>query len=37
VVANGKTSRIVFQVGEPGSKVDFSKVFDFLKKKAGGE
>lgn len=39
VVANGKTSRIVFQVVEPGGKVkvDFSKVFDFLKKKAGGE
>lgn len=39
VVANGKTSRIVFQVAEAGSKikVDFSKVFDFLKKKAGGD
>jgi hypothetical protein len=39
VVANGKTSRIVFQVAEPGSKikVDFSKVFQFLKKKATGE
>jgi len=39
VVANGATSRIVFQVAEPGSKikVDFSKVFKFLKKKATGE
>ncbi|MEM1082829.1 MAG: hypothetical protein AAGI48_01805 [Verrucomicrobiota bacterium] len=39
VVADGKTSRIVFQVAEPGSKVkvDFSKVFKFLKKKAAGE
>ncbi|MEP4076682.1 hypothetical protein [Haloferula sp.] len=39
VVANSKTSRIVFQVAEPGSelKVDFSKVFQFLKKKATGE
>ena len=39
VVANGATSRIVFQVAEPGSKinVDFSKVFKFLKKKVSGE
>ena len=39
VVANNGTSRIVFQVAEPGSKikVDFSKVLQFLKKKAGGE
>lgn len=39
VVANSKTSRIVFQVAEPDSKikVDFSKVFQFLKKKAAGE
>ncbi len=37
VVANGKTSRIVFQVGEPKAKVDFSKILGFLKKKAGGE
>ncbi len=36
VVANGKTSRIVFQVGEAKKKVDFSKILGFLKKKAGG-
>ena len=39
VVADGKTSRIVFTVAAPDSKpkVDFSKVLGFLKKKAGGE
>lgn len=39
VVAEGKTSRIVFQVADPGSriKVDFSKVFQFLRKKPAGE
>lgn len=36
VVANGKTSRIVFQVGEAKKKVDFSKILGFLKKKAEG-
>ena len=38
VVAGGKTARIVFQVAEPGAKMqaDFSKVLGFLKKKAGG-
>lgn len=34
IVAHGKTARIVFQVGEPDQKVDFSKIFEFLKKKA---
>lgn len=37
VVADGKTSRIVFEVGEAKKKVDFSKILGFLKKKAGGE
>ena len=39
VVADGKTSRIVFTVAAPDAKpkVDFSKVLGFLKKKAGGE
>ncbi|BCX47102.1 hypothetical protein HAHE_10100 [Haloferula helveola] len=37
VVANGKTARIVFQVGESEKKVDFSKILGFLKKKASGE
>lgn len=39
VVAGGETSRIVFRVGEPGEKLkaNFSKIFSFLKKKAGGE
>ena len=39
VVAEGKTSRIVFTVAAPDAKpkVDFSKVLGFLKKKAGGE
>lgn len=36
VVANGKTSRIVFEVGAKEKKVDFSKILGFLKKKAGG-
>lgn len=34
VVADGKTSRIVFEVGEAKKKVDFSKILSFLKKKA---
>ena len=33
VVADGKTSRIVFEVGEAQKKVDFSKILGFLKKK----
>jgi hypothetical protein len=40
VVADGKTSRIVFAVAAPEKKeekVSFSKVLGFLKKKAGGE
>ena len=39
VVAEGKTSRIVFTVAAPDAKptVDFSKILGFLKKKAGGE
>ena len=39
VVADGKTSRIVFVVAAPDAKpvVDFSKVLGFLKKKAAGE
>ena len=39
VVAEGKTSRIVFTVAAPDAKpkIDFSKVLGFLKKKAGGE
>lgn len=39
VVADGKTSRIVFNVAEPNAKkvVNFSKILGFLKKKAGGE
>lgn len=39
VVADNKTSRIVFTVAAPDAKpkVDFSKVLGFLKKKAGGE
>ena len=39
VVADSKTSRIVFTVAAPDAKpkVDFSKVLGFLKKKAGGE
>ena len=39
VVADGKTSRIVFTVAAPESKAkaDFSKVLGFLKKKAGIE
>lgn len=36
IVAHGKTARIVFQVGEPAQKTDFSKIFQFLKKKATG-
>lgn len=36
VVAEGKTSRIVFEVGEAKKKVDFSKILGFLKKKAEG-
>lgn len=37
VVAEGKTSRIVFTVAAPDAKpkVDFSKILGFLKKKAG--
>jgi hypothetical protein len=37
VVAEGKTSRIVFTVAAPDAKpkIDFSKVLGFLKKKAG--
>lgn len=31
VVADGKTSRIVFTVGEPPIKVEFDKVLRFLK------
>ncbi|MCH7224994.1 hypothetical protein [Haloferula sp. A504] len=34
VVAGGKTSRIVFEVGEAKKKVDFSKILGFLKKKS---
>lgn len=39
IVAEGKTSRIVFTIAAPDAKpkVDFSKVLGFLKKKAGGE
>lgn len=37
IVAHGKTSRLLFTVGEPKIKVEFSKVLDFLKKKAGVE
>ena len=33
VVANGKTSRIVFEIGEAERKVDFSKILGFLKRK----
>ena len=38
VVANGKTSRIVFTVAAPEAKasVDFTKILKFLKAKAGG-
>ena len=38
IVAEGKTSRIVFTIAAPDAKpkVDFSKVLGFLKKKAGG-
>jgi hypothetical protein len=37
VVADGKTSRIVFTIAAPDAKpkVDFSKILGFLKKKAG--
>lgn len=39
VVAEGKTSRIVFRVAAPGDalKANFSKIFSFLKNKAGGD
>ncbi len=39
VVAEGKTSRIVFQVAAPDAKpaVDFSKILGFLKKKTTDE
>jgi hypothetical protein len=39
VVAENKTSRIVFTVAAPDAKpkVDFSKILGFLKRKAGGE
>ena len=37
IVAHGKTARIVFQVGEPDQKVDFSMILRFLKKKAADE
>lgn len=39
IVAEGKTSRIVFTIATPDAKpkVDFSKILGFLKKKAGGE
>lgn len=37
VVAHNKTARIVFRIGTPEAKVDFSKILSFLKKKAGGE
>ena len=39
IVADGKTSRIVFTIAAPDAKpkVDFSKILGFLKKKAGGE
>ena len=33
VVAESKTSRIVFTIAERGKKIDFSKVFKFLSKK----
>lgn len=33
VVAESKTSRIVFTIAEPGKKLDFSKIFKFLSKK----
>jgi hypothetical protein len=38
IVAEGKTSRIVFTIAAPDAKpkVDFSKILGFLKKKAGG-
>lgn len=38
VVAEGKTARIVFRVAAPGEKLkaDFGRIFEFLKKKAGG-
>lgn len=38
VVAEGKTSRIVFTIAAPDAKpkVDFSKILGFLKKRAGG-
>lgn len=38
VVADGKTSRIVFNVAAPDAKkgVNFSKILGFLKRKAGG-
>jgi len=36
IVAHNKTSRIVFHIGEPDAKVDFSKILEFLQKKAGG-
>lgn len=35
VVADGKTARIVFTIGEAGEKAEFGKVFNYLKKKAG--
>lgn len=37
IVAEGKTSRIVFTIAAPDAKpkVDFSKILGFLKKKAG--
>jgi len=37
ILAHGKTARIVFQVGEPNQVVDFSKISEFLKKKASEE
>ncbi len=37
VVAHNKTARVVFHIGEANKKVDFSKVLDFLKKKAGAQ
>lgn len=37
VVVDGKTARIVFKVGEKESKIDFSKILGFLKKKEDKE
>lgn len=37
IVANSATACIVFSVGEPEAKADFSKILSFLKKKAGVE